>query len=375
MAKRKSAGKKPANKPSGTASEVSSLRRKIDALDKEIVERMNERATLAQQIGTLKEPGKRTVYDPAREDELLARLLKHSPGPLSESCLRNVFRELISGCRALQQPLRIAFLGPEFTYSHLAAIHRFGQAVDLVPVATIAAVFEEVQREQADFGIVPVENSTDGRVSDTLDMFARVPLKICGEVPLRIHHSLLGRGPRSEVAEVYSKPQALSQCRNWLARHLPQAELIEIASTAEAARIAREKPGAAAVASQQAAANYALEVLAENIEDDPQNLTRFAVIGHEPAERTGDDKTSLLFEVPHEPGALADAMGIFKRNRLNLTWIESFPIPRSPGRYLFFAELEGHQSELRVRRAIASLEKKARRLEVLGSYARVSPIG
>jgi chorismate mutase/prephenate dehydratase len=306
---------------------------------------------------------------------VLASVAAANSGPLSATALQNVFRELIGACRDLETRLRVAYLGPEFTYSHLAAIHRFGQSAELVPVASIPAVFEEVSQGQSDFGLVPMENSTDGRVTDTLDMFTKIPLPICGEVPLRIHHCLLGRGPRSEVRQVLSKPQALSQCRNWLARHLPQAQLLEVASTADAAQRAGADPSIAAVASRQAGVNFNLDILAANIEDVEGNLTRFAVIGHQPSPKSGDDKTSLMFEVEHKPGALADAMGIFKRNRLNLTWIESFPVPGTNGRYLFFVELLGHNSELMVRKAIRSLERKALRFEVLGSYARTDPIG
>ena len=376
MAKKKASAKKTAkSKPKESSTPgLASLRRQIDALDKQIVHQINARAELAKQIGSHKASEEKPVYQPQREEEILQRIASLNQGPLDEACVRGVFRELISGCRALEQQVRVAFLGPQYTYSHLAAIHRFGQSVELAPVANIASVFEEVDRGQADFGLVPIENSTDGRVTDTLDMFAKKPVKICGEVPLRIHHNLLGLCARSDVKEVYSKPQALSQCRNWITRHLPQAQVFELASTAEAARLAQTKEGAAAVASYQAATNYQLKVLAKNIEDDPENLTRFAVISQEPAERTGDDKTSIMYEVEHKPGALADSMMIFKRNRLNLTWIESFPIPQQPGRYLFFVELLGHQRDLRVRRAIASLEKKALRLEVLGSYARMDPI-
>ncbi len=268
----------------------------------------------------------------------------------------------------------MAYLGPAYSYSHLAAIHRFGQSVELVPVGNIAAVFEEINRRQADFGVVPIENSTDGRVADTLDMFTRMPARICGEVQLRIHHNLLGKCPRSDVEEVYSKPQALSQCRNWLARHLPTARLVEVTSTSTAAQLAQDKPGAAAIASLQAGVRYGLDVLADNIEDNKSNLTRFAVIGDDTGPRTGNDKCALMFEIAHEPGALADAMNVFKRGRLNLTWIESFPIARPEGGYMFFVELEGHETEVRVRKAIAALGRKAVRLDVLGSYAKMAPV-
>jgi chorismate mutase/prephenate dehydratase len=315
-----------------------------------------------------------SAYAPAREDEVLGRVLALSKGPLPDRCIRAVFRELISGSRSLEKDLRVAYLGPEYSYSHLAAIHRFGQSVELVPVLSIAAVFEEINRGHADFGIVPIENSTDGRVADTLDMFARLPARICGEVQLRIHHHLLGKCPRADVEEVYSKPQALSQCRNWLARHLPAARTIEVTSTSTAAQLAQDKRGAAAIASLQAGVHFGLDVLASDIEDNRGNLTRFAVIGDTTGPRTGSDKCALMFEVVHRPGALADAMNVFKRNRLNLTWIESFPIARPEGGYMFFVELEGHESDARVRKAVAALERKTIRLEVLGSYARMAPV-
>ena len=208
--------------------------------------------------------------------------------------MRAIFRELLSGTRALAKTLRVAYLGPTYSYSHLAAIERFGNSAELVPVATIAAVFEELSRKHVDFGLVPIENSTDGRVADTLDMFTRLPVRICGEVQLRIHHYLLGKCARGEIKEVYSKPQALSQCRDWLAKHLPLARPVEMTSTAAAAQLAAEKPGAAAIASLQAGVNYGLNVLAEKIEDNANNITRFAVIGdHEAtphrARQDGDD--------------------------------------------------------------------------------------
>lgn len=364
---------KPTKKQAGAAS-LTGCRAKIDAIDQELVKLMNERAKIALEIGKLKNDQGIAAYAPAREDEVLARVVDLSKGPLSARCIRAIFRELISGSRSLEKELRVAFLGPAYTYSHLAAIHRFGQSVDLVPVSTIAAVFEEVNRRQVDFGLVPLENSTDGRVGDTLDMFARLPVKICGEVQMRIHHNLLGKCSRAEVEEVYSKVQPLSQCRNWLAKHLPGARLIEVTSTATAAQLAQDKPGAAAIASLQAGVHYGLNVLASDIEDQAGNLTRFAVIGLESGTRMGHDKCSVMFEVPHQPGALADAMTVFKRNRLNLTWIESFPIARPTGGYLFFVELEGHETDLKVRKAIASLGRKSLRLEVLGSYAKTAPV-
>ncbi len=373
MAKEKAA-KRGASTAGSRTPTIASLRAKIDRVDQELVRLMNDRAQLALEIGKVKNSTGVSAYAPAREDEVLSRVLSLSKGPLSDRCVRAVFREIISGSRSLEKELRVAYLGPAYSYSHLAAIHRFGQSVELVPVSNIAAVFEEINRRHADFGLVPIENSTDGRVADTLDMFARLPARICGEVQLRIHHNLLGRCSRGEVEEVYSKPQALSQCRNWLAKHLPGARMVEVTSTSTAAQLAQDKAGAAAIASLQAGVHYGLDVLAADIEDNKGNLTRFAVISDETGPRTGNDKCALMFEVAHQPGSLADAMNVFKKNRLNLTWIESFPIARPEGGYMFFVELEGHEEDPRVRRAIAALERKAVRLEVLGSYAKMAPV-
>ncbi len=366
---------KPTERPAKTSAKhptLAALRHKIDRIDRDLVAAMNDRARLAHQIGKVKEANGQHCYDPVREEEVLARAAEHSRGPLSRQCLQAVFRELISGSRALEKTLRVAHLGPAYTYSHLAALHRFGQSVEFVPVGSIGAVFEEVNRGHCDYGLVPIENSTDGRIADTLDMFTRLPVQICGEVNFAIHHCLLANCPRSEVQEVYSKAQPLSQCRNWLTRHLPQARTIEVTSTSTAAQLAKDKPGAAAIASVQAAVHQGLDVLAENIEDQQGNATRFAVIGHHPAPRTGRDKTALMFEVVHRPGSLAEALAIFKRNRLNLTWIESFPIARPEGGYLFFVELEGHHQDKRVERATEQLSRRAVRLTILGSYAKAA---
>ena len=373
LTKKKSATKsvKTPAKPRAT---LSSLRKRIDRLDRGILKLINERAALAHEIGKIKDAAGQTVYAPDREEQVLARAVELSEGPLSEQCIRSVFREVISGSRAIEKMLRVAFLGPFYSYSHLAAIHRFGQTVEFLPVGTIGSVFEEVNVGLANYGLVPIENSTDGRIADTLDNFTRYPVKICAEVQLRIHHNLLGRGARSDVKEVYSRPQALSQCRRWLSTHLPLARTIEVTSTSTAAQLASDKPGAAAIASVQAGIHYGLDVIASSIEDNHDNLTRFAVISHETAARSGKDKTAMMFQLEHRPGTLADAMTIFKRGRVNLSWIESFPIPHSDGGYLFFIELEGHQRDTKVKRAIDSLMKKAVRLELLGSYAESAPV-
>jgi len=373
--KKKTAVAKPKTTGSSKADTVPSLRAKLRRLDRQLVKLIGQRGQLTAQLGRLLKADRQAAFDPGWDEEVLAAVQESNRGPLSNTAMRAVYREILSASRALIREVRVAFLGPLYSFSHLAALHRFGQSVELVPVGSIAAVFEEVNRGHADYGLVPVENSTDGRVADTLDMFTRLSVRICAEVELQIHHTLLGKCPRNEVQEVYSKTQPLSQCRNWLAKHLPGARTIEVTSTSTAAQLAKEKPGASAIASLQAGIHYGLDVLAENIEDNPSNTTRFAVISDHPAARTGSDKTAMMFQVEHRPGALADAMAIFKRNRLNLTWIESFPIPGSNRGYLFFVEMEGHESDVRVRRATAALERKALRLETLGSYPVSPPIG
>ena len=354
---------------------LATLRSQIDRIDRELVALMNDRAGVAREIGHVKQTSGQQTYDPSREETVLERVAAANAGPLSDDSLKAIFRELISGSRAIEQHLRVAHLGPAWTYSHLAALHRFGSSVDFVPVASISAAFEEVNAGHSHYGVVPLENSTDGRIADTLDNLSRLPVKICAEVPLRIHHTLLATCDRSAIREVYSRPQALSQCRNWLARHLPSARLVEVTSTSAAAEMAAKKSDAAAIASRQAGVHYGLDVLAEEIEDVAGNTTRFAVIGHTDAGRTGKDKTSLMFEIEHRPGGLADALAIPKRQKLNLTWIESFPLPGEDRGYIFFVELEGHRSDLRVRRAIASLEKRCKRVVCLGSYAAAAPVG
>jgi chorismate mutase/prephenate dehydratase len=376
MAKSSSdSGSRRAAHDGGKPASLTTLRGQIDAIDRELVGLMNRRAEVAREIGHLKKSAGQATYDPSREETVLERVAASNPGPLSGDSLKSIYRELISGSRAIEQHLRVAHLGPAWTYSHLAALHRFGSSVDFVPVASISAAFEEVHAGHSHYGVVPLENSTDGRIADTLDNFSRLPVKICAEVPLRIHHTLLAACDRSAIREVYSRPQALSQCRNWLARHLPAAKLVEVTSTSAAAETAARTPHAAAIASRQAGVHYGLTLLAEDIEDVAGNTTRFAVIGHADAARTGKDKTSIMFEIEHRPGGLADALSIPKRQKLNLTWIESFPLPGEERGYIFFVELEGHRDDLRVRRAIAALEKRCTRVVVLGSYAAAAPVG
>lgn len=358
---------------------LASLRAEIDRIDLDLVKLLNRRAEIALQIGQLKQSQGLEVWSAAREDEVIARALAASQGPLPVETLRLIYRELMSGSRSLQRTLRVACLGPKYSYSYLAAVAKFGEAVEHVPVGSIAAVFEEVNRRHVQFGIVPLENSTDGRIADTLEMFTKLPnLKIRAEVRLRIHHCLLGRGGWGEVRRVYSKSQALSQCRNWLGKNLPQAAKVEVVSTAAAAELAQREEYAAAVASRAAAQAYRLNILAENIEDQVHNVTRFAVIAEVAEERTGRDKTTLMIRLPNQAGALARAIASFEKYGVNMTWIESFPIPNQPGdsdpSYLFFVDIEGHVADPEVQKALDAVRKKCERLDVLGSYPRSETI-
>jgi chorismate mutase / prephenate dehydratase len=354
-----------------TLAHIRSLRSQIDKLDLQILKLVNERADSAAEIGTLKSESSSEVFDPVREEEVLKNVIEANKGPLDEITIRAIFREIISGSRALQKIVKVAYLGPEYSYSHLAAVERFGHDVEYMRVGSIMSVFEEVNRSHVDYGVVPLENSTDGGVSDTLDMFMRLPhLKICAEVRLRIHHNLLANCDQEQIRRVYSKPQALAQCRNWLSKNLPHADLKDVSSTAVAAQLAQQEPGAAAVASRQAAVKYGLRILFTDIEDYPHNETRFAVIGQQEAARSGADKTALMFKVPHHPGSLVDALDVFKNNKLNLTWIESFPAKTETGQneYVFFVDFEGHVEDPKVKRALQALEKQCEQLVVLGAF-------
>ena len=380
MARKSSPDRRPASPAvpadAKRAPTLAGLRSEFDRLDKELVALLNRRAELSLQIGQVKQKQGIDVWSPAREDEVIARALNVSQGPLPDETLRLIFRQLISGSRALQTALRVACLGPKYSYSHLASVAQFGDAVEHVPVGSITAVFEEVNRRHVQFGIVPLENSTDGRVTDTLDMFVRLPgLKIRAEVRLRVHHCLLGKCEWGEVQRVYSKAQALSQCRHWISKNLPQARVVDVVSTAAAAEHASREEFAAAVASRAAGEAYRLNVLASNIEDSPHNVTRFAVIGEaHPEPRTGRDKTTLMLRLPNEAGSLVKAIAPLEKNGVNMTWIESFPSAEGTSAknqtYLFFLDVEGHIDDDPVKRSLEAVRKRCERLEVLGSYPR-----
>ena len=377
VARKKPAAKKAAPKKKATApparTETLTPEERIAEVDRELVRLLNERTSLFLEKTAKSETPSRAMFDLSDDAGLWQRVEKANKGPLNAGELKSIFRTVLSASRQRIRRTRVSYLGPAYTFTHLAAIHQFGESADLVPVSTIATVFDEVNRGHVDFGVVPIENSTDGRVVDTLDMFTRLPLRICGEVQLHVHQNLLARCERSEINEIYSKPQALSQCREWLARNMSHARLIEVTSTSTAAQLAREKPGAAAVASQQAAVQYEVQVIAENIEDNRNNITRFAVIGDSIGEATGHDRTAVLLQISHKPGALSDALTIFKKCRVNLTWIESFPLRAPESGYLFFLDFEGHVTDAKIRKALKELEQMADRLEVLGSYPRSEP--
>jgi chorismate mutase / prephenate dehydratase len=371
---RKKPEKKPAErKPAAPRKKPQTTEERLQALDEQILKAINERSELT--VGVLRErsQSRDQVWGQQFERELWEWLQERNTGPLPMSAVRSVYREILSAARRQVKPLRVAYLGPEFSFTHLAALERFGTSADLIPVVPIATVFEEVNRGHSDYGIVPIENSTDGRIVDTLDMFTRLPLRICGEVQMSVHHNLMSRSPRSEVVEIYSKPQALSQCRDWLARNMPMANLHEVTSTSTAASLARDKPGAAAIASRHAAVEYGLDILCERIEDNAHNITRFAIIGDIETKPTGKDRTALLLQISHKPGSLSDALQSFKAAKINLTWIESFPLRGPELGYLFFLDFEGHMQDAKIKKALEELEKKAVRLEVLGSYPRSEP--
>lgn len=363
----------PSARSNGTAasakSQTAGLEADVKRIDDDLIKLLNKRVAAHSKLldAVTDRAG---FYDPATDDQLYTNLEAANPGPLPARALRGIFRQLLSAARNQHRPVRVAYLGPGFSYTHMAAIERFGESADLIPVNTIAAVFEEVNRGHADFGVVPIENSTDGRIIDTLDMFTRLPLRICGEIQLSIHHNLLGRVQRGQVTEIYSKPQALSQCRDWLSRNMPHAKLVEVTSTSTAAQLARDKPGAGAVASRQAALEYGLDILAESIEDNQNNVTRFAVIGDRTIDATGKDRTSILLQTTNKPGSLADALMVFKQQKINLTWVESFPMRGPETGYHFFIDCEGHKKDGKLKRALEELSASAIRMDVLGSYPR-----
>lgn len=348
------------------------LRGEIDALDENIQALIVRRARHAQAIAKIKqETGNSVVYRPEREADVLSGVVSRNQGPLPDEALTRIFREIVSACRALEDELRIAFLGPEGTFTQEAALRHFGHAVHTRPLSAIDEVFREVESGNAHFGVVPVENSTEGVINHTLDMFMESPLRICGEVELRIHHHLLGRGADTKSArKIVSHQQSLAQCREWLDANLPGVERQAVSSNAEAARLASSEAGLLAIAGESAGRLYGLNTLVANIEDRPDNTTRFLVIGQIDTPPTGRDKTSLLLSGKNRPGALARLLAPLARHKINMTRIESRPSRKTTWEYVFFVDIEGHWNDRKLKTALAALEKEAAFVKWLGSYPR-----
>jgi chorismate mutase / prephenate dehydratase len=350
------------------------LRKQIDAIDEELVATLNRRAEIVVQIGKLKSAGGGAIYAPDREKAVLDKIRGVNKGPLPDRTLMAIYRELMSGSFALERPLRITYLGPEGSFSHLAAVGKFGASVEYESVSDIRGVFEEVSRERTDFGVVPIENSTGGGVIDTLDALVETDVQVCAEINRAIHHNLLASCPLHEVERVYSKPEVFSQCQRWLSETNLVGKTIPVASSSKAAELAQAEKGAAAIGSTLAAQLYGLEIICDNIEDTTHNVTRFFVIGHESAKPTGDDKTSVVFTTKDEPGALVNVLAAFREDGVNMSFIQSRPSKKRNWEYYFFGDLKGHQSEPALQVALKSAAKHCLRLNVLGSYPRASEV-
>jgi chorismate mutase/prephenate dehydratase len=351
---------------------LKALREKIDGLDEKIQTLINQRADVVLEVAKAKiGSGAKNFYRPERETEILRRVMERHTGPLPAEEVARLFRELMSACLALESKLRVAFFGPVGTFTQEAALKHFGRSVETVPLAAIDEVFREVESGSANFGVVPVENSTEGVVNHTLDMFMRSPLKICGEVELRVHHNLMASGDEWEAARrVVSHQQSLAQCREWLDAKYPGVERVAVSSNAEAARLAALEPGVLAIASASAARIYNLKVIASNIEDRPDNTTRFFIIGDLETKPTGEDKTSLMVSGKNKTGSLYRLLGPLARGKINMTRIESRPSRRTPWEYVFFVDIDGHVKDKSVARALKALEKEASFYKWLGSYPR-----
>jgi chorismate mutase / prephenate dehydratase len=342
------------------------IRDQIDALDRRLVKLLSSRARLAQRIGRLKEG---PAYRPEREAQVLRGVLAANPGPLPDAALARLYTEIMSACRALEDSLSVAYLGPQGTFSQEAAAKHFGGVTKLVPCGSIDEVFRQVETGALGYGVVPVENSTEGAIGRTLDLLLATPAKICGEVMLPIRQCLMGKsGKLGDVRRVYSHTQSLGQCQQWLARHLPKAERVPVVSNAEAARLAARERGAAAIGPKTAAALYGLKVIAANIEDESKNTTRFLVISTQDAARSGRDKTSLVMSTRNVPGAMHELLTPLAANQVSMTRLESRPSRTGLWEYVFYVDIEGHQGDANVARALAELEQKASFMKNLGSY-------
>jgi chorismate mutase/prephenate dehydratase len=351
--------------------DLKSLREKIDKIDDQILKLLNQRTRAVREIAKLKEKARQEFYAPHREKKIVERLLKKNKGPLPQEALREIFQEILNASRSIQKKIKVAYLGPEATFTHLAAVKNFGKYATFIPVKSIADVFSEVEKGRSDYGVVPIENSTEGVVNHTLDMFVTSELKICSELLLEISHNLLSKtGKLREIKRIYSHPQAIAQSRNWIEDNLPNAELVETSSTAQAAEMAEKDSEGAAIASSLAASLYDLKIIAERIEDNVQNFTRFLVIGKSFPGKSGQDKTSILFSIKDRVGALHDMLIPFRENNINLTKIESRPTKLRAWEYIFFVDFVGHVEDENVKKALQQLERECLLLKILGSYPR-----
>ncbi|MFA5157057.1 MAG: prephenate dehydratase [Candidatus Omnitrophota bacterium] len=347
------------------------LRKEIDGIDKKIIGLLNARAKVSSGIAKVKISSGKSVYSPDREREVLKKVASLGRGPLGTGALEAIYREIMSSSLALGKAMKVAYMGPEASFSNLAAIKRFGTQVEYLACDSIGEVFLEVERGNADYGVVPIENSIEGAISYTLDMFIDSDLKICSQIILDISHNLLANCPKNKIKKVYSNPNVFGQCRLWLEKNLACAQKIEVSSTTRAAQIAAKEKGSACIASLLAAKIYKLKVIASGIEDSPHNITRFLVIGKSDVPATGNDRTSIMFSIKDKVGALHDMLLPFKKYKLNLTKIESRPSKKKAWDYYFYVDLQGHVSEIRVKKALQELEGKCKFMKVLGSY----PVG
>ena len=351
--------------------QLKTLRRQIDNLDKKIIRLLNQRANTTLNITNLKRKQGQGIYSPDREREVLKKITAVSKGLLSPKALEAIYREIMSCSLSLDKPLTVAYLGPEATFTHLAALKRFGSQIKYIACNSIGGVFLEVERDTADYGVVPIENSVEGAITHTLDMFVDSELKICAQVILDISHNLLANCAKERIKQLYSNPQVFGQCNIWLQNNLPLVDKIEVSSTTRAAQLAAREKNSACIASLLAAKIYKLKVIARDIEDSPHNITRFLVIGKTDVPQTDEDKTSVMFSIKDSVGALHDMLMPFKKYRINLTKIESRPSKKKAWDYYFFVDLEGHRDEPRVKKALLELENKCKFLKILGSY----PVG
>ena len=350
------------------------LRKRIDELDHQLVQLLNERARVVVEIGKLKNKVGKAVYSPDREKEVFAKIAEANKGPLPDKCLVAIWRELMSGSFVLERPLRIGFLGPKGSFSHTAAMLKFGQSVEYESLADITSIFDEVSKGHCDLGLAPIENTTGGGVIETLDALIDSDVKVCAEVLMAIHHNLLGNCSLDKIEKIYSKPEVFAQCRNWLSATFKEAQTVPVASTARAAQLATEEPNSAAIGSRIAAELYGLRIICENIEDIANNITRFLVIGREDARPTGEDKTAILFSTAHKAGALADVLDVFKRFNINLTNIESRPSKKRQWEYYFFMDFVGHRTDEQIKKGLEETRKHCLQLSILGSFPRATEL-